>query len=140
MRTQFVIFVIVAGLSLSLAGCDKTPPQQDGVPPQSTSSAPEAEAPAVSTPVAAGQALYVKANCAMCHGDDRAGKALGPPLLALQQHWTADKMVAYFQDPQGYAANDARLAEQKKQFSMKMPPPSLSADELQILAQWLLEP
>jgi mono/diheme cytochrome c family protein len=139
MRTELVIVGIAAGLSLGLAGCNKAAPQQESAPPQAAGAVQES-APANAAPAAAaGQALYTKANCAMCHGDDRAGKALGPSLLSLQQNWTAEKLVAYFQDPQGYAANDQRLTEQKKQYSMKMPPPSLTADEIQVLAQWLLQ-
>lgn len=140
MSTKSTVLVLAAGLSLGLNACNKTTQQQATATtlPASTSAANSTPA-APATPASEGPALYAKANCAMCHGDDRAGKPLGPSLLALQQHWTADDLVAYLQDPQGYAEKNPRLLEQKKQYSMKMPAPALTPEELQVLARWLLE-
>jgi hypothetical protein len=88
-----------------------------------------------------GPALYIAHRCGICHGDDRAGKALAPPLKGLAAHWTADKLVRdYFPDPPAYQASDPRLREMLKTYSsMKMPPVQDTPENLRALAEWLIQ-
>jgi mono/diheme cytochrome c family protein len=90
-------------------------------------------------PAKTGDELYVAGNCHVCHGADRNGSSLGPPLRKLAANWSAEEMVKYFKDPGNYAASDPRLSEHKGKYQMVMPPLRIpDADQLR-LAQWLLE-
>jgi mono/diheme cytochrome c family protein len=128
------ILLLALVLGFSIAGCNKgTAPAEQSSATQGASSTADAMPPAVD-----GLALYAKANCAMCHGDDRAGKPLGPSLLSLKDNWDNVKLVSYLKDPQGYTANDERLSGESSKYSMKMSPAKLSDDEIKQLAAWLL--
>ncbi|MCC7478757.1 cytochrome c [bacterium] len=83
--------------------------------------------------------LYKSGNCGMCHGQDQNGTPLGPPLRDLKANWDVPKLVAYFKDPAGYAANDPRLSANKGKYSVPMPPQRFPDNELSALAEWLLE-
>jgi len=85
-----------------------------------------------------GLTVYKEANCAMCHGGDMAGTTMAPPLNNLSANWDAETLQQYMLDPEGYSANDPRLAEQNKQYSMQMPAFDGSADELAAMVAWLL--
>ncbi|MFN0243985.1 MAG: c-type cytochrome [Planctomycetota bacterium] len=67
-----------------------------------------------------GAALFQKNGCATCHSADGRGTALGPKLVGVAVHWKRDTLVEYLKDPQAYAAKDARLAAQGKQYMMPM--------------------
>jgi hypothetical protein len=87
-----------------------------------------------------GAQLYAQRRCGICHGDNREGKPLAPPLKGLAQHWTADELVyKYFPDPVAYQNNNPRLSKMLEQYSsMKMPPVLGDPAELRVLAEWLL--
>lgn len=125
-------------LMFAIAGCNKGNPDAAQSASTTTGAADAASTPASSTASGDGAALYAKANCAMCHGDDRAGKPLGPSLLSLKANWDSAKLAIYLKDPQTYTANDARLSGASGDYSMKMPPANLSPDEIAVLADWLL--
>ena len=90
---------------------------------------------------AQGPKIYAAHQCGICHGDDRAGKSLAPPLKGLSAHWTADQLVNdYFPDPVGFQNKDPRLSGMLKTYStMKMPPVQGSPEDLKALAQWLVK-
>jgi hypothetical protein len=85
-----------------------------------------------------GLTVYKEANCAMCHGGDMAGTTMAPPLSNLSANWDADTLQQYMRDPESYSANDPRLDEQNKQYSMQMPAFDGSEDELAAMVTWLL--
>jgi mono/diheme cytochrome c family protein len=113
---------------------EKTIPQPGPDPTENELAAAEADNSSKS-----GSELYTASNCALCHGADRNGSALGPPLRKLKANWTAEEMVKFFKDPSNYAANNPRLAADKGKYSVPMQPLRIAdADQLR-LAQWLLE-
>jgi cytochrome c5 len=137
MRSIITAAVLVLALGLLLYACNK------GGSDQQASSPANAAASGAATPAAApaaldGAAIYAKANCAMCHAENRGGKPQAPSLLTLKQTWTVGELAKYLKDPQGFAAGDSRLSAQKQQYTMKMPAPNISDDERRMLAQWLL--
>ncbi len=83
--------------------------------------------------------IFKSGNCGMCHGQDQNGTPLGPPLRDLKANWDVPKLIAYFKDPAGYAANDPRLSQNKGKYSVPMPPQRFPDAELTALAEWLLE-
>jgi cytochrome c553 len=86
-----------------------------------------------------GAEVYKSASCSMCHGAERAGTDMAPPLVKLSEYWVPETLERYLLDPEGYAATDERLRDQAKQYSMKMPPWSESEEEMAALINWLLE-
>jgi mono/diheme cytochrome c family protein len=87
-----------------------------------------------------GEKVYAMQSCAICHGKQREGSKLGPPLTGLKAHWTADQLVRdYFPDPVTYQNNDPRLREMLKTYNtMKMPAVRLPEADQRALADWLL--
>ena len=65
---------------------------------------------------------------------------LGPALTGASAHWTREQLIAYFADPQGYAAKDPRLAKQASKYFQPMPMfKMLTPDELASLADYVLK-
>ncbi len=86
-----------------------------------------------------GDEIYASMGCTMCHGAGGEGSALGPPLAGAGARWKRLELIAYLKNPTEYAAKDARLAEQKKRFTMPMPPyASLEPEQLEALADFVL--
>jgi mono/diheme cytochrome c family protein len=87
-----------------------------------------------------GAQIYAMESCAICHGKQREGTRLGPPLIGLKAHWTEDKLVRdYFPDPVTFQNNDPRLREMLKTFNtMKMPAVRIPEADQRALARWLL--
>lgn len=88
---------------------------------------------------ATGEALFKKANCQVCHGAERKGSTLAPPLLGLSKRWEADRLAAYLADPYKVSRGDARLEELEKRFPAVMPPYGAPDADRKVLAAWLLE-
>ena len=87
-----------------------------------------------------GATLFNRNGCMACHGMNRQGGSLGPTLKGLAEHWSVEQLVAYLEDPKGYAAQDERLRVQGEAFRSPMPPyANLSVEERTTLAAWLLE-
>ena len=90
-------------------------------------------------PQASGETLFRKANCHTCHGVERKGNAVAPPLLDLGRSWDADRLAAYLRDPFAASKGDPRLQELQKRFPAVMPPYGGSETDRRVLAAWLLE-
>jgi cytochrome c2 len=88
---------------------------------------------------APGETLFKKANCQVCHGAERKGSTLAPPLLGLSKSWDADRLAAYLADPYKVSKGDARLEELEKKFPAVMPPYGAPEGDRKALAAWLLE-
>ena len=71
-------------------------------------------------PAPDGERVYAAQGCALCHGGDGSGTALGPTLHGKAPHWTRENLVLYLKAPIAYAEKDPRLAEQKKKYSLPM--------------------
>lgn len=82
-----------------------------------------------------GASLY-GAHCAMCHGGNGSGSAmgLGPTLHGIAEHWDASSLEAYLADPPGFSSSVQRLG------SRPMPawPESLTAGSRAVLVEHTL--
>ena len=87
----------------------------------------------------AGAKVYRSESCAGCHGEERGGGRLAPPLRGLAGHWDAEELVSFLRDPTAFAADDGRIREMAARFPSKMPPAGTSDPEkLRALALFLL--
>jgi mono/diheme cytochrome c family protein len=87
------------------------------------------------------EALYNK-NCAICHGKDMEGRpGMAPDLNHAKGPWkSAEELVKYLQDPQGYADKDPRLSAQRDKYSLRMPAiPTMTDEERLAMAKWLID-
>jgi cytochrome c2 len=87
-----------------------------------------------------GKRVFDAQGCALCHSSDATGTKLGPTLHGKASFWTREKLVEYLKAPVDYAAQDARLVEQKKKFPT-MPMPSYAQvpeEDLGALADFVL--
>jgi mono/diheme cytochrome c family protein len=88
---------------------------------------------------AAGARVYRSESCAGCHGEERGGGRLAPPLRGLARHWDEAELVRFLRDPTAFAADDGRIREMAARFPSKMPPAGTSDPEkLRTLALFLL--
>ena len=92
--------------------------------------------------VEAAIAVYEAGACWTCHGrphKDQPGLA-GPPLSGLTQHWSAEDLADFIDDPEAWVAKDDRLAVKKSEFTVPMMPPMrpISIEDRTLLARWLL--
>jgi hypothetical protein len=70
---------------------------------------------------------------------DRGGTEIGPPLVGLDRHWTADTLVQYIGDPARFRDSDERLQALVIRYNGRlMKPFRLPRDEARTLARWLL--
>ena len=87
----------------------------------------------------AGARVYRSESCAGCHGEERAGGRLAPPLRALARHWDEEELVRFLRDPVAFAHDDSRIRGMAARFPSKMPPAGTSdAQKLRALALFLL--
>jgi mono/diheme cytochrome c family protein len=86
-----------------------------------------------------GKELFRVQACATCHGDHGQGSMLAPALTAAHTQWTRETLVQYLNDPQGYAAKDARLSKQGTSYFQPMPTyKMLKPEERASLAEYVL--
>jgi mono/diheme cytochrome c family protein len=128
--------VVTAALALALAtlfvacggGGSETPEVSEPAPAASTSVDP-----------AAAEAIYAEQDCAMCHGEDRAGTELAPPLRELETYWDVDKLVRYLEDPLVFQEQEPSFRENREQYDLEMPAYGhVPAEQRRALATWLL--
>ncbi len=87
----------------------------------------------------AGARVYRSEPCAGCHGEERAGGRLAPPLRGLAQHWDEEKLVRFLRDPVAFRQDDSRIRSMAARYPSKMPPVGTSdAEKLRVLALFLL--
>jgi cytochrome c553 len=89
---------------------------------------------------AAAEALFRDWACGICHGDDRLGTEMAPPLIGLAEHWTVASLAEYLLDPQAVQERDPRLKAMQREYpGMIMPSYDHPEDERRALATWLLQ-
>jgi len=91
-----------------------------------------------SKPIAPGQKLFFEQGCVACHGSRGEGTFMGPPLRALAQHWTRERIAAYLLDPPATVAADERLHRMSLGFRTPMKAISAGAAERLLLADHVL--
>lgn len=89
---------------------------------------------------ASGDVIYRLQNCANCHGEEREGTHLGPPLAGLGERWSVELLAEYLADPSVMVARDARLAALDVQFGASDMGryDNLDLAQRRTLAAWLL--
>jgi cytochrome c553 len=124
----FFVFIVV--ISVVLAG-HGTVPSAELV--RVTQAAGEGEHP--------GRTLYIEMGCNVCHGADRTGEDMGPPLTGLSEHYDTDLLVEYLQDPPAVVQRSDRLQFLTQEFRhIEMPSfGEIPEEQLRTLAEYLLE-
>lgn len=90
-------------------------------------------------PILDAPAAYHKRTCYRCHGRDREGTEIGPPLHGLAEHWDVDRLAAYIADPESFRKDDPRLEQLVDDYRGKvMKGYKLAESERKALATWLL--
>ena len=86
-----------------------------------------------------GKKLFIAELCASCHGFERQGSWMGPPLRNLDENWERHNLAEFIRTPSKFTGRDERIKKLSKQFRTQMAPNKrLSEDERLILADWLL--
>jgi mono/diheme cytochrome c family protein len=88
-----------------------------------------------------GRKLFIGELCASCHGFERQGSWMGPPLLELAEHWDAPSLSSFIKDPSVFLKTDQRIRDLAKRFQANMTGNARlnDGDRLE-LAKWLLTP
>jgi mono/diheme cytochrome c family protein len=91
-------------------------------------------------PGATGDLIYELQNCANCHAADGAGTSRGPALVGLAEHWTAERLAAFLEEPAVFLERDARLRALEEAHPGKMSRyDNLTLDQRLTLSRWLLQ-
>lgn len=77
-------------------------------------------------------------GCLTCHGPDREGTRIGPPLKDLGYNWTAGTLDAYLRNPEPFLEKDQRLKNLKKMHGASMPPAPITEASRGELITYLL--
>jgi hypothetical protein len=122
-RVSPYAFVGALLAAVTMTGCSAPPGEPDGAPP---------------TPVA-GRLVYLAEPCPTCHGRDRMGTNVGPPLHDLRSRWDEPKLVRFLHGPAAFKQADTRLRGISERYRSDMPA-MFSVDErrVQVLVQYLL--
>jgi cytochrome c2 len=85
----------------------------------------EKPAPAASDAVHEGRRIFLAQPCPTCHGRNRRGTNIGPPIRGLRRHWTARRLAAFLHDPASFKQDDPRLRTISEHYRTDMPSPIL---------------
>lgn len=89
--------------------------------------------------VSAGSEAYRVNACGICHGREREGTELGPPLRNLARFWSAERLQAFLKEPESFRTSSERMAQLAELYPADMPGlPAATAEELTALAAYLL--
>jgi len=84
--------------------------------------------------------LFRHARCDTCHGGNRAGTFLGPPIQGIAANWERDALVEYIRDPKPVIESTPRLAAMAEKFASPMVgSPQLDRRAREKLADWVLK-
>lgn len=83
---------------------------------------------------------YRKRTCYRCHGDAREGTEIGPPLTKLAEHWDADRLARYIENPAPFRKGDPRMEQMVDDYRGRlMKGYKLQESERRALSAWLLD-
>lgn len=89
--------------------------------------------------LASGEAAFRTRTCWRCHGADRSGTEIGPPLYGLGRVWDVEALARYIEDPAPFRARDARLRALVARYQGRlMRGFPMAREEGRALAGWLL--
>lgn len=120
----FILLLVLAKMTSDKSGFET-----------STISATES---AESTSAISAESILANNRCYICHGQDLNGTGRAPSLLMVAKNWNKGNLISYLQNPQAFMNNERMLVLQER-YSGKMPAQeNLSEEELNILAEYLL--
>ncbi len=71
--------------------------------------------------VARGRLVWEAEECSACHGDNGAGTPIGPSLADIANHWQAESLAGFLEDPQARLEDNPRLRELTSIYDVDMP-------------------
>jgi len=71
--------------------------------------------------VARGRLVWEAEECSACHGDTGEGTLIGPSLAAVADHWEAETLAVFLQDPESQLVENSRLRELTSKYDVDMP-------------------
>ena len=87
----------------------------------------------------AGRQVYLAQSCGGCHGENRAGSELAPPLTSVHLHWSAERLETYLKHPEAVTASEPRLKDLSSRWELEMPGvEEASPEDVRALALFLL--
>jgi cytochrome c2 len=96
------------------------------------------DSPAMQTEGINVENLMANNRCFTCHGRDLNGSGMGPSLAKVGDNWKKASLVSYFQNPKAFLSNP-RMAILSEKYDRDMPSiERLSIEELEALADYLL--
>jgi cytochrome c2 len=82
--------------------------------------------------------LLANNRCFICHGVDLAGSGMGPSLAEVGDNWNQENLVSYLKNPAAFLG-DQRMVVLKEKYNRDMPAlQNLSEEELNVLAEHLI--
>ena len=134
-----VVTVLIAATTWIACGGATEEASRAAAAPSADAAKPASDTPAPAPPPA-GAGLYKNWGCAMCHGAEQQGNRFGPPLRALEPHWTAEDLAGYLADPPAFHDRDDRMREIVKTYEAMVMPAfdQYPESERLELARWLL--
>lgn len=87
----------------------------------------------------AGRRVWEAQGCAGCHGEPGTTRATAPPLTDLAAHWDREALAEYLADPEAVKARTPRLQYLNERYPVIMPRIDASAEDLELLADHLLQ-
>jgi mono/diheme cytochrome c family protein len=86
-----------------------------------------------------GRQVYRSQSCDACHGGDRAGTELAPPLTSVHLNWSSEGLQTYLRHPEAVTGSDPRLKDLAGRWELEMPGVAeASPEEVRALALFLL--
>jgi cytochrome c2 len=86
-----------------------------------------------------GRQVFLALSCPACHGHDRKGTNIGPPIRKLHNRWTEERLLQFLRDPASFKQADVRLRRISERYRTDMPSPFVGDDaSLKTLIAYLL--
>ncbi|HVN76379.1 MAG TPA: c-type cytochrome [Thermoanaerobaculaceae bacterium] len=90
--------------------------------------APSGEPVAATPTPSAGRLVFLAEPCPTCHGRDRMGTNVGPPIADLRGRWDESTLTRFLRAPAAFKQADPRLRQISERYRSDMPA-FFSADE-----------
>ena len=103
--------------------------------------APDPDAtPRPTSPPSPGRLVYLAEPCPTCHGPDRSGTNVGPPVDRLRDRWDERTLAAFLRAPAAVKREDPRLRGISERYRSDMPALfSADTDRVDALVRYLLQ-
>lgn len=68
--------------------------------------------------ISEGKEVFNNLGCKTCHGADRIGTNLGPPLTSVKKNWNKKSLLEYLKSPQVIVNKNPKLKKLKEKYNM----------------------